>query len=608
MEFRVLGPLEASIAGEPVGLGGAKQRSLLATLLLRAGEVVPLARLIDEIWGENPPPSAAHSLEAYVSRLRQLFNGHGPELVRRGSGYSLELGGATLDAHLFVELAGEVSSAAAEDDAATAARVAGDALALWRGPALAGVALGTAGRADAERLEELRLRVLEQDVDAELGLGRHEAVVGELQALVGQNPYRERFVAQLMLALYRSGRHADALDVYERTRIALDDELGLQPSAELQQLSGRIVRQDPELRRPPPVAKRVPGRPVGERKRSVAGLLGTGAATIVAMALSASGSGAQAHVSPALDRMAVVLPGFGSEAELDAGARSVALEARNAEYLYDVTSENVYIDGETAVGDAARRLEAGGFGVAVVAGSGSTAKAFARLVPEMRQTHFVFLDASLRDLSLENVRNASAIRFAEEDSAYLAGYLSGLSGPKDGSRRVIDAVSVVAGVPDARTRNVVAAYVRGVRNAVRGANVYVDYSRELDDPTSCEALANRRIDMGADVVFSAAGRCGLGALAVARFRGVWGTGASEDVEVSSHILTVTTKDWTRAAREAMYGLVFETLPRGRDLVLGLEDDYAVALQMSHAVPDRVESRVIHRCSEIRASRWSDPTS
>jgi tetratricopeptide (TPR) repeat protein len=169
-----------------------------------------------------------------------------------------------------VELAGDVSSAAAEDDAATAARVAGDALALWRGPALAGVALGTAGRADAERLEELRLRVLEQDVDAELGLGRHEAVVGELQALVGQNPYRERFVAQLMLALYRSGRHADALDVYERTRIALDDELGLQPSAELQQLSGRIVRQDPELRRPPPVAKRVPGRPVGERKRSVA--------------------------------------------------------------------------------------------------------------------------------------------------------------------------------------------------------------------------------------------------------------------------------------------------------------------------------------------------
>ena len=206
MELWILGPIEARIADEPLALSRGKQRTVLGLLLLRAGEIVSIEDSVDELWGESPPASAAHTLEVYVSRLRQLFNGHGPSLVRRGTGYALELGDATLDAREFIALAGDVSRAAADSQHELVAVRASEALSLWRGTALADVALGAIGRAEAERLEELRLRTLELRIDSELALGRHEQAVGELQSLVAQNPYRERFVAQLMLALYRSGQ------------------------------------------------------------------------------------------------------------------------------------------------------------------------------------------------------------------------------------------------------------------------------------------------------------------------------------------------------------------------------------------------------------------
>ncbi len=206
VEFRVLGPLEVLGGGEPLALGGAKQRAVLAVLLLRAGEVVPLERLIDEVWGNDPPPSAAHTLESYVSRLRQLLNGRGPILSRRGAGYAIDLHGAQLDALAFVELQERASLASALEEHASALEWASAGLDLWRGPALADVALASAGRAEAERLEEFRLRAYEMRFDAELALGRQAQCIGELQALVAQNPYRERFVEQFMLALYRSGQ------------------------------------------------------------------------------------------------------------------------------------------------------------------------------------------------------------------------------------------------------------------------------------------------------------------------------------------------------------------------------------------------------------------
>lgn len=607
VELQVLGPLEARIAGRSLSLGGSKQRAVLAVLLLRAGEVVSVERLVDEVWGDGPPPSAAHSLESYVSRLRQLFTGQGPAIVRRGAGYVLELRGAVLDAEAFAQLHDDAAHAAAEGMAERAAELAVAALAVWRGPALADVALASAGRAEAERLEELRLRTYEVRFEAELELGRHEHVVGELQSLVGQNPYRERFVAELMLALYRAGRQAEALDVYERIRRRLDSDLGLQPSQELQQLSGQMVRQDPALRpRPPSMSRGEPRRVASEKTGRFSGLVAAGAATIFALAFTASGSTAvQARPVPTLDRLAIIFSGS-AEATHSYPARSVAAALRQAEILYDLKAESLFVEDVSAVEAVASEVASGGFGLAVVLGSGTEAKAFARSVPDLLKTRFAFVDASLRDLSLEKAPNAIAVRFAEEDSTYLAGYLSGLSEPKNGSRDAIDAVSVVAGAPDARTKKLVDAYTRGLRNALRGATVYVDYSRELVDPTRCERLANRRIDLGADIVVALAGRCGLGALAVAKFRGIWGIGADGDgVSASSSILTTTTKEFERGALTAVEGLLDGTLTMGKDVVLGLEDDYAVALQMSYLVPEHIQSLVIHRCGEIRVARALD---
>jgi DNA-binding SARP family transcriptional activator/basic membrane lipoprotein Med (substrate-binding protein (PBP1-ABC) superfamily) len=603
LAFGVLGPLEVRNEGVEVPLGGAKQRTVLAVLLLRAGEVVPVERLIDEVWGDAPPPSAAHSLEAYVSRLRQLVGGRGLSLARRGAGYCLELDDAVLDAQVFDELADDASLAAAAGDHERVAALAAKALALWRGPALADVALASSGRADAERLEERRLRLLEQRFDAELALGRHEAIVGELQQLVGQNPYRERLVGQLMLALYRSGRQADALEAYERTRRALDEDLGLQPHTELQQLSGRIVRQEPALRHTEPAAARTRPQTVETRTRRLSGLVLAGATTAAVMALTAYGSAPTPASEPAEpSRLALVLPG--TQATRSHVAERLTVGVGNAAIIDELRMDTLFLgEAGSGVERAARRIEAAGAGIVVVLGDGAAARQLASHVRGLPDRHFLFVDASLRELSLEGVPNAAALRFADEESIYLLGYMAGLSAPRDGSAAKVDTVSVVAGLPTADTRRLVAAYRQGLHEAAPSVKLRVDYAGELDDPTACERLANRQISDGADVVLALAGRCGLGALAVARYRGVWGMG-TDDLGVSSspHVLAVSGKEWERDVTNTVGELVDGTLPRGRDHVLGLAEDYAVTLDLSRVLPDPVASAVMDRCSEIRAGR------
>ena len=218
---------------------------------------MPVERLFDEVWGDDPPASAAHSLESYVSRLRRALSPYGVAVERRGGGYRIALGGAVLDSQVFEALVDQAAQALAGGDDTRAASIAKEALGLWHGPVLADVTLHLESRAEAERLDELRSRAFEIRVDADLALGRHAELVGELRRLVEETPYRERLVAQLMVALYRSGRHVEALEVYERTRRDLDDDLGLRPGEELQRLAGQIVRQEPHLRTP---AQPVPAR------------------------------------------------------------------------------------------------------------------------------------------------------------------------------------------------------------------------------------------------------------------------------------------------------------------------------------------------------------
>ncbi|HEV8248706.1 MAG TPA: AfsR/SARP family transcriptional regulator, partial [Gaiellaceae bacterium] len=248
MEFRVLGPLEVSEGGRPVALGAPKQRALLAVLLLHANEVVSRERLIDELWGEAPPAHAAKLVQQYVSGLRKVLPA--AVLLTRAPGYLLRVEPGRLDLSEFERLLEDARTARAERRNERAADLYGHALSLWRGPALDDVALESFGAREADRLNDLRLAALVERIDLELELGPHAAVTAELELLVARHPYQERLRGQLMLALYRSGRQTEALAVYTETRRQLRDELGLEPSQELQRLERAILQQDPALEAP----------------------------------------------------------------------------------------------------------------------------------------------------------------------------------------------------------------------------------------------------------------------------------------------------------------------------------------------------------------------
>ena len=252
MDFRILGPLEVVDNGRRVDLGGPKQRALLAALLLRANEVVSQDALIDDLWGESPPATAAKTLQAYVSRLRKaLADADGPAQTARlethAHGYVLRIDPESLDAVVFQRGLEEGRQALARDEAKLAADRLRDALALWRGPALGDLAYESFAQSEIARLEELRLTALEERIDADLALGRDSELIGELETLVERHPLRERLRGQLMLALYRAGRQAQALQVYQDGRQHLAAELGLEPSESLRRLERQILEQDPEL-------------------------------------------------------------------------------------------------------------------------------------------------------------------------------------------------------------------------------------------------------------------------------------------------------------------------------------------------------------------------
>jgi len=247
MEIRVLGPVEADHEGRTLNLGGRMQRLVLAVLVSRANEAVSTERIVDEVWPDTPPRTAQRTVQAYIATLRGILEPCRPgTLTRRRPGYVVNLDENSLDALRFERLIHE-GRACAIADPASAAHLLREADDLWGGDAYAELSGVSALTIEVQRLHELRVAAIEARIDAELALGMHNALVPELEALVDSHPLREGLRAQLMTALYRSGRQAEALRVYQRTRHVLGEELGIEPSPELRRIEDQILTQDAML-------------------------------------------------------------------------------------------------------------------------------------------------------------------------------------------------------------------------------------------------------------------------------------------------------------------------------------------------------------------------
>jgi DNA-binding SARP family transcriptional activator/tetratricopeptide (TPR) repeat protein len=305
MQFGILGPLRVEARGQSVVIRPGKQRTLLAVLLVHANQVVSTDQLVDQVWNGAPPRSPTRTLHVHLSQLRRALHPEGDSrqrdqlLARRPPGYVLTVPTGTLDLHRFEELVEEGRRARAEGDIQLTAEHLGEALRLWRGPVLADVDL-PALQHTMQRLEETRLAVLEERIDAELLLGRHGALIGELRELVDVHPMRERLCAQLLVALYRAGRQAEALASYAEMRSRLVEELGIEPGFELQRLQRQILEGNPALAAPSVLASTVTilghGRPVPRQlPADVAGF--TGRAVEVERLLAAVGAGGPVMIS-----------------------------------------------------------------------------------------------------------------------------------------------------------------------------------------------------------------------------------------------------------------------------------------------------------------------
>jgi YVTN family beta-propeller protein len=310
MEFRILGPLEVESGGRLLALGGPKQRAVLAALLLHVNRVVSRDGLIEAVWGERPPETAAAALQGYVAALRKLL---GAELiVTRSPGYMLTAEPLTVDLGRFESLLRQGKEELSAGNAESASVQLTEALGLWRGEPLDDLDDGPSVATERLRLEELRLGATEERIEADLALGRDAQLVAVLQTLVREHPLRERLCGQLMLALYRSGRQVEALDVYRQARRRLSDELGLEPGETLKRLERAILEQDPALG---PVTPPKKPRPTGGRRRrhiawaslAFVGLVAAAIGSTVALTSGSGGStvhpNSVAVIDPVTDKL-----------------------------------------------------------------------------------------------------------------------------------------------------------------------------------------------------------------------------------------------------------------------------------------------------------------
>jgi DNA-binding SARP family transcriptional activator/sugar lactone lactonase YvrE len=375
VDFRILGPLEVERAGRPLALGGAQQRALLALLVLHRNRVLRTDQIIDELWGEQPPPTAVKTLQGYVSTLRKTLGDD--VILTRGRGYLLSLRADQVDVDRFETLVAGGRQALADDDPTAASDQLSQALALWRGDALSDFAHEPFAQSENARLEEARLAALEDRVDADLARGHDGALVAELESLVRQHPLRERLQAQLMLALYRSGRQADALKRYQQARRYLVDQLGIEPGPALSELERAILAHDPALR---PHARAVTLDRAVARRGSRTGAIITAAVaalTVAGIVIASSGSprarvtgpvgqagragpaGAIVAIDPATDRVVADLPIGRSPSDVATGAGSIWVLDANDQTISQIDPQTRSVAQTFGAGAAPARLAFG---------------------------------------------------------------------------------------------------------------------------------------------------------------------------------------------------------------------------------------------------------
>ena len=462
MRFNILGLLEVGDASKEIPLPRGKERALLAALLIRANAPVSSDRLIDDLWGERPPEHAAKTVQVYVSRLRKALGSE--RLTTTPAGYVLRVGEDELDASEFERLACEGREAFEADDAKRAAALLRGAQTLWRGPALADFRFEPFAQAEIRRLEELRAGARADLVDVRLARGEADAVIAELEQLVAEQPLWERPRRQLMLALYRSGRQADALELYRKTRALLADELGIEPSPELQDLERAILNQDPRLARPTRSSRRATTAR-GAAFLVAGGVILAAAAAAAAFAFTRDGGSGAAAVAPGQGELIAVNARTGAVERRIAAGHTPAAVAAGDGVLWVVDADARTVLRLDPSSGASETLATGATPVDVAAGRGSIWVGNARPLPNAQfigpvLTSAVRLDAATRtersQASLSHrpgdVSNAVDNRLAASSRAlwavapdFAVVRVDARSGAETASTRALHAIAIATG-------------------------------------------------------------------------------------------------------------------------------------------------------------------
>ena len=593
MQYRILGRLEAERDGAPVALGGFQQRALLAMLLVARGRTVSLDRLVDELWADDPPKAAVHTVRVYVSQLRRALGE--AELETRDRGYGLRLEAGSLDADRFEDGVDKAREDAAAGHTSAATAGFGAALDLWHGPALAEFsALGFA-LAEAARLDELRVGAEEDLIDIQLADGASAALIPRLQELRSEHPRRERIARQLMTALYRSGRQADALAAYEQTRQALD-ELGLQPSEELRQLQRRILQQDSTLTGAPSGTDDARGVPARRSFRWWVAAIGLGvvATVAVAVAFASSPDSHPAPPRPDTPSRPVTLVVGGPPPTAPSAPTDVVhtinwdelTGLRFAGSTYHVRVRAAYGNYFADIARAASRSSV------VLIGPNPDVQQIAAITRSHPRTRYVLLGASVHDAAFG--RNVVGMPFDDTEVGYLGGYLSALMAGHGHP-------SAVAGAPTAEVRRIVSGFKAGVHAAAPGMRPVVTYSEWFVHPSICQRIANRQIDDGATVVFDIAGGCGFGAIDAAGVRGVKAVGIDTDLSsLGPQVIGSVVKRFDSAVDLAIQLDASHELHAGRDYTLNLGNQGVDLVSLSPLVPNSVRIKLDHVITQMTA--------